>query len=174
MPEQPTPIDLEWQEWRRSVDEALDAEHRAPQLLPDLAYPFAPYGGAAGPSSLWYIPVTNGAFDGSQASQPWLGRMTRCVHKSLLVRVPWTTDGGTTGEVRLFTSPNATSAVALPAASSGIVTFNWLHGITPWLAADFGVFVEARRTGGAGGVNIGYPLGGVIQRDPRGATVTGI
>jgi hypothetical protein len=79
--------------------------------------------------------------------------------EALAVSVPWTTDVGTTGEVRLnnFVLGGAvTSARSLPANSSGIETFCWLHQ-QPVGSTPFRPRVDARRTGGAGNVNIFEP-----------------
>jgi hypothetical protein len=180
MPEQAAAPSDDYLKWRKSVDDRLNAEHRAPQLIEGLTYPLAPYGGAGAPTGLWYIPVTAATFTRLQDSEPWLCTMERLVRKGILVRVPWTTDAATTGELRLeggggiqgLTPNEPTAAVVLPAASSGIVTFRWLHGAPLW-GVGASLFVAARRTGGAGNVNIGYPFGGVVQIDPRGCTVTG-
>lgn len=176
-----TPDNPAFLETQRDLEARATGEHRAPALMPELPYPAAPYGGAGAPSATWYVPVTAATFDHSQATQPWLARVARIVRTGFIVRVPWSTDAATTGEVRLYGDAgfpaganNPTSAVALAANSSGIVDFRWLHGVDPWDATDAAIFIEARRTGGAGNVNIGYPLGGVIQADPRNCTPTGL
>lgn len=164
--------------FKRDVAARDAAEARAPQLVFPIISPFAPFGGASPPTGLWYIAVTSAIY-GVEAAQPWVSRPDRLVRRAVLVRVPWTTDAATTGALKLVLplppagSNVQTSAVVLPAASSGTQTFRWLHGVTPWTQI-VAVNVEAIRTGGAGNVNIGAPEGGLIQVDPAGATVTGL
>jgi len=84
------------------------------------------------------------------------------------------TDAGTTGEVRLrdTSSGTTTSAQSIPAAYSGVATFKWLHPslaglndqrfVTESRVAPLAVEVQARRTGGAGNVNV-YASSRVFQ-----------
>lgn len=156
--------------WRKGVDAQLRSD-RAPQLVrPTMGFA-SPYGGATAPTSSWYVPVTNAAFDGSQACRPWIIVLDRIVHTALRVDVEWTTEAGTTGELRLNVGLT-TSAIALPAASSGVASFKWVHGYPLW-AADVFVYLEARRTAGANNVNVRFPR--IVQQcAPDGCTATGV
>ena len=162
--------------WKRSVDKQLNEESQSGQLISPQPWPATPFGGASPPSSLWYIPVTSATFTGTQVSQPWIIGIDIITHTGLKVSVPWTTDSGTSGELRL-TLPGAanspTSPKTLAASSSGVAVFTWLHGWVPYVGSGLFVYIEARRTGGAGNVNVGYPQGGAILVGPKGAQVTG-
>lgn len=163
--------------FKKEVDRQL-RQSTTSQLVTPAPYPASPYGGNAPPDSMWYIPVISATFNNTQPSQPWLIFMDRTFKLGFSVLIPWKTDSGTTGELRLNEffgiAPNGpTDAVSLPANTSGNVQFKWLHGIEPYVHFDTYVVIEARRTGGAGNVNIGYPLGGGLQVGPEGCTETG-
>jgi hypothetical protein len=166
MPPNPPPAQAEVA-WRRMVEAHLRGDS-AGQLVPSNVYGFSPIGGSGPPSSMWLIPVTTAAFDGSVATRPWICQLDRLTTLALRVAVPWVTDAATTGEVRLTlpalggfpTAGNSpTAAVTLGAGSSGLVSFAWV--------------LEARRTGGSGNVNIGYPGTGAVQCQPAGCTAAG-
>lgn len=162
--------------WKRGVDKRLLEENQTGQLIVPQPWPAAPYGGSGPPSALWFIPVTAAAFDGSQASQPWVVQLDVVTHTAFKIDIPWTTDAGTSGEVRLQMTgaPNAPSAAkTLAVASSGVASFIWLHGWPPYVGSDIWISIEARRTAGANNVNIGFPQGGGIMVGPKGAAVTG-
>ena len=165
----------DWLAWRRSVDAALAAEHRAPKLVAELPYPVSPYGGTAAPTALWLVASNHGSFDGSQASQPWLSRMGRLAHAGIAATVPYQL-GVATGQVRLRLLTGAlnvvTNAITLSSGSTGEAVFRWLHGIAPWDSGEAFLYVEARRTSGAGDVLIGYPY--ITQVDPTDCTTTGV
>lgn len=166
--------------WRKGVDKQLRESSRTSQLVVPYAWPASPFGGNGPPTGYWYIPVVAAAFNSvAQNTIPWVIQLDRVVHRAVQLSVPWATDSGTTGEMRLAIinppAPNSPTQVrTLAAASSGVEQFNWLHGLEPY-ASGFDVWlqIEARRTGGAGNVNIGYPQGGAIQADPTGAETTG-
>lgn len=160
--------------WKRDVERKLD-ETSPGELSPPVAYTASPYGGSGPPDASWYIPVTAATFDGTQASQPWVTRLDRVCRMGFGCKVRWITDASTTGEVRLWMTGapnNPTTAIALPAGQSGIATFRWLHGWPPWSGVDPWITIEARRTGGAGNVRIGLPIG--YQVGPKGCTVGGV
>ena len=96
-------------------------------------------------------------------------------HEGLYCWVTATSDAATTGEFRLrnATTGATTEAKVIPAASAGTEQqFRWLHGI----ALDVGpaVFeVQARRTGGAGNINI-YRATGMWMTDPTFCVADGI
>ncbi len=77
----------------------------------------------------------------------------------LVVVVDCVTDAGTTGELRLRLSTGETSDVkTLPAGATTGTSFRWDYGGDIGLGIDgFFVYVEARRTGGAGNVNVRNP-----------------
>jgi hypothetical protein len=90
----------------------------------------------------------------------------------------WVTAGsdvGTTGEVRLRNTDTGvtTQAMTVPAASSGTVQqFRWLHGSL--LSAGPIVFeVQARRTAGAGNVNV-YRPPSLTMTDPGFCVADGV
>lgn len=91
------------------------------------------------------------------------------------VRIGFGADASTPGEVRVViaNAAGATSAIALPAGTSGFVEFNWRHGMT--LQAGPVYFqVEARRVSGAGNVNIYTPTAVLGGAEFLGATATGL
>lgn len=148
------------------------------QLVTPIPIPASPFGGASPPDSMWKIPVTSASF-GVQAAQPWLIYIDKIFKLGFQILIPVSTDSGTTGEIRLTEffgqAPNApTTAISLPAASSGNVQFNWLHGMELYALLDTYFVIEARRTGGAGNVNVGYPLGGGLQVGPENCTEEGV
>ena len=163
--------------WRKGVERQLKERSQTSQLVVPYAWPASPYGGNGPPTGYWYIPVIAGTFDGSQATQPWVVQLDRVAHRAIQIAIPWATDTGTSGELRLkidIGAPNSPSSVrTLAVASSGVATYNWLHGLVPFANNDVWLIIEARRTGGAGNVNIGYPQGGAVQGDATGATVGG-
>lgn len=78
---------------------------------------------------------------------------------AIQIEVLWSTDVGTTGELRLENAViggNVSNIATLPAASSGVAVFRWQHG-QPVGTGPFIPEVKARRTGGAGNVNIYHP-----------------
>ncbi|HEY9474469.1 MAG TPA: hypothetical protein VIS06_11540, partial [Mycobacteriales bacterium] len=86
------------------------------------------------------------------------------VSDTLLVGIFCHTDPGTTGEIRLNTTIDATDPVVLPAGMSGNVQFEWLHPSTtgifdPRTGRQQSLYVqlEARRTAGTGNVTVFAP-----------------
>jgi hypothetical protein len=125
------------------------------------------------PSADWYQPVTSATFQ-----SVWEGLPTRWSHLAVWAIVPWRTGAGTAGELRLQryggdldATYDTTDAVALAAASSGEVTFRWLHGSPIWGLGGI-VYIDARRTAGANNVEIGHPS--VVLIDPAEATQAGV
>lgn len=79
-------------------------------------------------------------------------------HIGLYVWMQAAGDAATTGEIRIknVTSGAVTTAHAVPAGAATQKQFRWLHGAT--LGTGPVVFaVQARRTGGAGNVNVYHP-----------------
>jgi hypothetical protein len=145
---------------------ALEAE---PQLLPPIPHPARPFQSLSAALD-GYMDITSGGL-----VTCWDTIVDRLVHRGVFVRIPWQTQAGTTGELRLLVNGfRASSAVALPAASSGELTFRFLHFLTLWTTVDAPLAIQARRTGGANAVRIGPPYTGFVQVDPRGCTSTGI
>lgn len=100
-----------------------------------------------------------------------------CVADAVHIAFPWATDAGTTGQVQLYNNViggSSASVVNLPAASSGIIAYNWLHG-QPLGTRNFQPTIKALRSGGAGNVTLWVPgtcymaVGDVI-----GATAVGV
>lgn len=119
------------------------------------------------PSTPLYVPVTSGTF-----VDVFECRVDLITHGGVASWVQWATDAGTTGEVRLLLAASTSSAVTLAAASSGVQQFKWLHGQA--LGTGPALFkIQARRTGGAGNVNI-YPAAGCQMADPGACDADGI
>ncbi len=119
------------------------------------------------------VPITSATFD-----DPYTGRVPSVVHSGLLGSVDWATDAATTGEMQFQlwdqVGPTllATSATkTLAAASSGVATLSWLHGLSLPTGVT-NVRLYARRTGGAGNVNIARPRG-LYFVGPDGMTANG-
>jgi hypothetical protein len=96
------------------------------------------------------------------------------------IRSTVTVDAATAGEIRLanVSAGTFTNAIALPAGFNGFAEFRWLHGLPIGNLGPFYFRLQARRTSGAGNVNV-YPSdGGLVQQ--RGAlmvpaaTTTGV
>ena len=155
---------------RRDASERLRNLESRPQVVPPVAIVSTPY--LLNPSADWYVPYTGAAF----GAGGWSGIMPRVAHPGVYCRFNWRTGAGTTGEVRLlsnagFAPGGSTAIVALAAASSGTITFLWLHGLPLWITS-YNLDLEARRTGGANSVEIQAPLLYLI--DPSGCTATGL
>ncbi len=135
--------------WMRDVERRLRAVESAPKLL-TTQY------GALRKQSDAFVAVTSGTF-----VVTWEVGVSQIVNDSFLVQATVVTDAGTTGEVRLsapsITGDPVTSVGSFPAGVQRFVRFAWL---VPDMIVGTGnaLFqVEARRTGGAGAVNVFYP-----------------
>lgn len=95
-------------------------------------------------------------------------------HKGVSGRFGWATDGGTTGELKLVLNGiGQTATVVLPAGTTGQQQFQWLHGAT--LGTGPALFqIQARRTGGAGNVNVYWPDSPLYMADPLQCTANGL
>lgn len=126
-----------------------------------------------GPQTDWYSNITNGAAFGAGNDSPWAAQMPRVAHRGVFASIPWITEAGTTGEIKLTAASGTKQAatVALPAASSGTVVYRWLHGLDLWLAS-YNLDVYARRASGANLVRVGYPH--IYMIEARGCTATGL
>jgi hypothetical protein len=174
MPDPIVPPQYGLAQTHKRVLRQLDDERNG-QLIAPVPYPATPFGGGGAPSSTWYIPITAAAFDGSQATQPWIIVLDRVARFGVKVQVPWTTDATTAGQLRLsmgFALNSPTSPIVLPANSSGVASFKWLHGWPLWEGANVWIVVEATRTVGAGNVNIGFPRASLVG--PEDCTVSGL
>lgn len=155
------------------ADPAFDFERRIgaleqrPQVVAPVAVIATPY--LLTPSADWYIPHTNAAYGGGG----WSGIMPRISHQGVYCRFAWRTGAGTTGLVALHAASDTrtTSDVVLPAASSGVITFRWLHGLPLW-AASYNLDINCKRTGGANLVEIQTPL--FYLTEPAGCTASGL
>lgn len=100
-----------------------------------------------------YTPVTDAAF-----VNVYQAEFSQITHLGFAATIVCTSDAGTTGEFRLSADAGGTtSAVTVPSGSAGTMQlFEWLHGLT--LATGPTSFrVQAKRTGGAGNVNVYLP-----------------
>lgn len=99
------------------------------------------------------------------------GEVERLAHDAVRVRSSWATDATATGEIRIANASAGTftNAIAIPANSSGIAEFHWLHGQT-LSAGPYYFRVQARRTSGGGVMNV-YPADGGFSFQ-RGSTMT--
>jgi hypothetical protein len=71
----------------------------------------------------------------------------------------WTTDVGTTGEIRLLNfavGGAASDPIVLGAGTTGEAIFDWLHQ-QPLATTEFLIHVQARRTAGAGAITVWNP-----------------
>jgi hypothetical protein len=87
----------------------------------------------------------------------------------LNLRLVVATDASTTGEVRLRQEISGATTSAAVLSVGGVqkfVNFEWLHGVH--LGDTYEHFmVEARRTGGAGNVNVYYPRRSILSTPLR-------
>lgn len=112
----------------------------------------------------------------------WRAGVPVITANALSVSIPWSTDTGTTGDLRVAVfsgTPSSlvfvgsTGRVAIPAASSGFQVFNWLHSL-PNGQGPYYFDVQARRTAGAANVNVYQPdFMALIGGDAVGATDVG-
>jgi hypothetical protein len=122
------------------------------------------------------VSISSATFTGCYA-----GLIPSLLHQGAQANIPWATQAGTTGELRIHATyvnssgvaaSSDTTAFTLAAASSGVAGLRWLHGIPlPGTSVQFNV--EARRTGGANNVFIYFPTGGVALVGPSGMTAGG-
>jgi hypothetical protein len=119
------------------------------------------------------IVVTNATF--TDTYQTFFGAVT---HDALRLEVLVQTAVGTTAEVRLTESAGLaqTSAVAIPSGNNSVRTqFNWAPGWTVGDLLNIQVKVQARRTSGAGNVNVYIPdYAFLAGASLIGATATGV
>lgn len=119
-------------------------------------------------TATWGAQITSSSF-----TALWQAKARRLSHPAAMIRVPWVTGPGTSGELRVvLTGPgSATSShLALATNSSSIDVLGWQHALDLWEAGatPLTVSVEARRSAGADNVNIFLPQIALI--DPRGTT----
>lgn len=142
----------------------------------DSSMSFFPFGGAISPGG--FIAITHEAFDGDVNGRPWAVLLWSIVHRGFRVRVPVLTEAGTTGEVRLALDVDGemyyTDIVNVPDSILTFANFAWQHQVPPRTGEEVWLYVEARRTSGAGVVMVSYPPGGLAQVPPHGCTDTGI
>lgn len=167
MPENIPPRGMDDAAWMSEVETRLSALELRPQVIAPIGLSPAPVGGGI-LTVEWEVEITGATF-----GTVWEAQVSRWSRQALWGVVPWRTEAGTTGELRLEASfSTTTNAVSLPANSSGTATFRWLHGQDVWSpSASLAAWVTARRTGGANDVIIGYPYLALV--DPAGATLAG-
>lgn len=104
------------------------------------------------------------------------GQFDAATADSITVIVGWSTDAATTGELVLTNNVvggASSSAKSLPAGSSGFQTFLWKHS-QPVGSGPFFPMLQARRTSGAGNVNVFTPYTSYqVPSSRSGATTTG-
>lgn len=149
----------------------LDADGTTPRFQVDEAGIRSPYMAAPFVTAEDdYKAVTSGTFVVAHRAQ-----IEQITSEGLYVWVTASTAVGTTGEMRLRNvgTGAVTDAVSIPSGSSGTVQqFRWLHGAQ--LSAGPVTFeVQARRTAGAGDVNI-YRPPGAWMTDPGLCVTDGI
>jgi hypothetical protein len=110
--------------------------------------------------------VTAGTF-----TQTWQVVMPQSIGPGIEVWIGWSTAAGTTGELRVNNNTVQTDPLALAAASSANAYVRWLHQI-PLGTGPANLVVEARRTGGAGGVNVFQAMAWL--REPADCTTVGV
>lgn len=117
----------------------------------------------------FYTPVTAGAF-----ADVYEAQFAVISHRGLGVPVICTSDVGTTGEFRIRSGAGGTtSAVTVPSGSAGTLQlFEWLHG-EDISTGPTSFFVQARRTAGAGDVNVYLPTRAALM-DPLPCSASGI
>ena len=144
-----------------------------PQFTPPLYYQAAPYQSSVPPDANWYTGHTNGFLTDSQGT-PWVMPIPRVAKPAAYCRIAWITPAATTGEIRVTSGSvgaTTTSTVVLPAGSSGVQTFLWLHNVRLW--QNQVIFdVQARRASGAGTVLVQAPVFALV--DTNSATLTGL
>lgn len=135
---------------------ALDADGVTPRLWVDDRGLQDPYLSApCVDADTDYKVVTSGTFVTTHRAQ-----FEQITSQGLYCWVTATAPAGTTGEIRLrdVATTATTDAVAVPAGGQVVQQFRWLHGST--LSAGPVTFeVQARRTSGAGDVNVYKPPG---------------
>lgn len=135
--------------WMRDVERRLRAVESAPKLLT------AQYGSVRKQSDA-FVAVTSGSF-----VIPWEVGVSQIVNDSFLVEMTVVTAAGTTGEVRLFapsvSGTPVTAVASVPAGVQRFLKFAWL--VPDMVLGQNGLLfqVQARRTAGAGAVNVYYP-----------------
>lgn len=151
--------------WMRDVERRLRAMETRNRLQN------VQYGAVVEPNTL--VTVTDAAFTGA-----WEFRMGQVITDAVSVRVIVSTQVGTTAEVRLREVQNGwtTDAVTVPAASSEQCAFDWtIPNLDLYLGGPAPlIYVEARRTAGAGNVFVYLPQ--VVLQAPSydiGATSNG-
>lgn len=104
--------------------------------------------------------ITSGSFS---STGDFLGRVPSFVHQGLMLRVAYSSDVGTTGEIQVqlldaSLAVLATSNAFTVASGSGgtAVTLRWLHGVS-LPGPETLIAVSGRRTSGAGNVLVGRP-----------------
>lgn len=122
----------------------------------------------------WYDPLTYKTTTSATFETMYRTQVELITGEGLYAWISATGDAATTGEIRLrnATSGTTTDAVAVPAGGSIFQQFRWLHGEA--LSSGPIVFdVEARRTGGAAGVNVYVPAA-LTMADPTLCVADGV
>lgn len=156
-----------------AVQDRVDNVAFRPQAIDAIAFQANPYRPGV-VDSQWRQAITDSVLGStSPGGSPWFWVVPRVARLGVRCEIPWQTEAGTTGQVQLTAAGGAllTTAVSLGAASSGTVTYNWLHGRDLW-SGHVNFDLWARRSGGANNVLIGYPRFWLV--DPAGCTVTGL
>lgn len=155
--------------WRARVLDRLSALEARPQVTPPSMLQAMPMGGGLVTDD-WYRPMSDASF-----SPAWRLVVPHFTNMGLWVRVPWNTEAGTAGRLRIVVGDpveHASDEVVLGTATSGVAEFRWLHQKAVWEDIDDEVYIQTYRTAGANYVNIGYPA--AAQIDPGRCTTAGV
>lgn len=100
-----------------------------------------------------FTPITDAAF-----VNVYQAEFSQITHLGFASTVTSTSDAGTTGEFRVSADAGgSTSTITVPAGSAGTSqAFEWLHGLN-LNSGPTSFRVQARRTGGAGAINVYLP-----------------
>lgn len=145
----------------------LELEIQALRRQPQLIVP-VPYWSNDATVFTPNIIVTSGTF-----IDTWQTTLKTISHPGMYVQFEWLTGVGTTGEIALRVGSNTSSVVSCGAATSGLTTFAFLHGVDLW-STDSNASIRARKTGGVNTFQIYQPRGGFILVGADGCTTTGL
>lgn len=158
--------------WQEEVGAALADERAAQNTLPSITYPIRPV--RAGLTGWWSIQFTGstGGFVNT-----WQSYIPQILHSSIRCYLPASTDATGSGQIRMQIVCSAgtvtTGSYSLPSNTNSSFVFNWLHGLPLWDTTD--AFVSIQTNAVASLVNVFAPYGGgLVQREPLGATDDGL
>lgn len=117
-----------------------------------------------------FVPVTSAAF-----VDVWVGNAALVVARAVIVNLTIGVDAGSTGQVRIVAGPQVSASVNCPGGAFTNPSFAMLLEDDSIGSGPLRVTVEARRTAGAGNVNVYPPLTMAQAGDNgTGATANGL